>query len=183
MNWTLYIMIFLALVLVFLITSYNQLIKLKNNRQTAFSDVDVQLNLRHDLIYQLIETVKEYVKYESTLLIQITQARASALNALNISDKVFAENKLSDALTSFKTSVEAYPELMANTNYIILQNEIADIENKLTATRRFFNSATIEYNNAVETFPSNIIAAIFGYKKETIFEIKKIIRNEMEKAP
>ncbi len=183
MHWSLFVIISLVLIIIFLIGSYNQLIKLKNNRQTAFSDVDVQLNQRHDLIPQLIETVKGYLKHESTVLKQVTLARSAALNAQTLSDKVLTENKLSDALGSFKLVVEAYPEIMANTNFIILQNEIADIENKLSATRRYFNSSTREYNNAVETFPSNIIAIIFGFKKEVMFEIKNATKNEMEQAP
>ena len=183
MHWSLFIIIPFALIIIVLVGSYNQLIKFKNNRLTAFSDVDVQLNQRHDLIPQLLETVKGYMKHESNVLNQVTQARTAALNAQTLRDKVSAENKLSNALGSFRVVVEAYPEIMANTNFIILQNEIADIENKLSATRRYFNSSTKEYNNAVETFPSNIIALIFGFKKEVMFEIKNTVKKDMEQAP
>ena len=113
----------------------------------------------------------------------VTEARSAAMSATNIDDKIQAENALTSALSGLKVSLEAYPELKANQNFLQLQNELADIENKLAAVRRFFNSTTRELNNAVQTFPSNIFAGMFGFKKEQMFEIPTEQRAELDKAP
>ena len=114
---------------------------------------------------------------------RVTEARSAAMSATNIDDKIQAENALTSALSGLKVSLEAYPELKANQNFLQLQNELADIENKLAAVRRFFNSTTRELNNAVQTFPSNIFARMFGFKKEQMFEIPTEQRAELDKAP
>lgn len=168
------------LVLIF-ISTYNKLVKLRNNRENAFADIDVQLKQRHDLIPQLVDTVKGYMNHESEVLTQITKARSSAVDASSVGDKVHAENQLTAALSGLRIAVEAYPDLKANTNFMQLQGEISDIENKLAAVRRYFNSATTEYNNAAEVFPSNIIAGMFGFKKEEMFEIKAEDREKLDK--
>ena len=162
---------------------YNNLVKLRNNRENAFANIDVQLKQRHDLIPQLVATVKGYAQHEKELLERVTQARAAAMGATTINDKIQAENALSSALAGLKVSVEAYPELKANQNFLQLQEEISDIENKIAATRRYFNTATRELNNAVQTFPSNIFANMFGFKKEPMFEIPQEDRATIEKAP
>ncbi len=162
---------------------YNSLVKLRNNRENAFANIDVQLKQRHDLIPQLVATVKGYAQHEKELLTRVTEARAAAMNATGINDKIQAENQLSSALAGLKVSLEAYPDLKANQNFLQLQGEISDIENKLAAVRRYFNTATRELNNKVETFPSNILAGMFGFHKEMMFEVPKEERATMEKAP
>jgi LemA protein len=172
----------IALLVIFLISLYNRLVKLRNNRENAFADIDVQLRQRHDLIPQLVETVKGYAKHERETLDRVVTARNDALAARSIDDKITAENQLTSALNGLKVTLEAYPDLKANQNFLQLQEEIADVENKLAAVRRYFNSATKELNNAVETFPSNVIAGMSGFKKELMFDLGDS-RPALEEAP
>jgi len=165
------------------ISKYNTLIKLRNNRENAFADIDVQLKQRHDLIPQLVATVKGYAAHEKETLDRIVNARSGAMNAKSIDEKIVAENALSSALAGLKVTVEAYPDLKANTNFMQLQEEISDIENKLAAVRRYFNSATKELNTAIEMFPGNIIAGMFNFRKEMMFDLGEPDRKELEKAP
>jgi len=168
------LLIILGIIVVFVImaiTLYNRLVKLRNNREQAFADVDVQLKQRHDLIPQLVEAVKGYMKHERGVLTEITEARANAIKATTINEKIKAETRLSTALEGLKVSVEAYPDLKASQNFMDLQNEISDVENKIAAARRFFNSATKELNVATEVFPSNLIATMFSFKREPMFEL------------
>lgn len=164
------------------VSIYNRLIRLRNSREQAFADIDVQLRLRHDLIPQLVDSVKGYMGHERGVLTEITEARANAIKATSINDKIAAETRLSSALEGLKVSVEAYPDLKASQNFMNLQNEIADVENKLAAARRFFNSATKELNVAVELFPSNIIAVLFNFKRETMFDLGEL-RTTSEQPP
>lgn len=159
------------LMILFVISLYNRLVRLRNNREQAFADVDVHLKQRHDLIPQLVESVKGYMGHERGVLTQITEARSSAIRANTINDKIAAENRLSTALEGLKVSVEAYPDLKASKNFMDLQNEISDIENKIAASRRFFNSATKELNVATELFPSNVVATLFNFRREQMFEL------------
>jgi LemA protein len=172
-----------VLLVLMVVGIYNSLVKLRNNRENAFANIDVQLKQRHDLIPQLVATVKGYAQHEKELLTRVTEARAAAMQATGINDKIQAENQLSSALAGLKVSLEAYPDLKANQNFLQLQEEISDIENKLAATRRYFNTATRELNNKVQTFPSNILAGMFGFQKEPMFEVPKEERASMEKAP
>jgi len=165
------IFVILAVIVFAVIGLYNRLVKLRNNRENAFADIDVQLKQRLDLIPQLVEAVKAYMKHESTVLVELTKARTQAMNASTVNEKIAADTQLTSALQGLKVAVEAYPDLKASQNFIQLQEEISDIENKLAAARRFFNSATKELNNAVETFPSNLISGIFGFKRETMFDL------------
>lgn len=183
MTTTIIIIAIAVIALIMLVSLYNRLVKLRNNRENAFADIDVQLKQRHDLIPQLVETVKGYMKHEEKVLTNITAARAGALSAGTINEKIAAENQLSSALSGLKIAVEAYPDLKASSNFMQLQEEISDIENKLAAVRRFFNSATKEYNNSVETFPSNIIAGMFSFKKETMFDVGVSERAKLEETP
>jgi len=179
------VLFFLAIVVIFIlmvVSLYNRLVKLRNNREQAFADVDVQLKQRHDLIPQLVDSVKGYMGHERGVLTQITEARTNAMKATTINEKIDAENKLSAALDGLKVSVEAYPDLKASQNFMELQNEISDIENKIAAARRFFNSATKELNVATEMFPSNLIATIFNFKREPMFELGAQ-RAEAEQPP
>jgi LemA protein len=167
----LFILGIIVIVILMAISLYNRLVKLRNNREQAFADVDVQLKQRHDLIPQLVESVKGYMGHERGVLTEITEARSNAMKANTINDKIAAENRLSTALDGLKVSVEAYPDLKASQNFMDLQNEISDIENKIAAARRFFNSATKELNIATEMFPSNLVATLFNFKRETMFEL------------
>lgn len=181
---TLIIIIAIVVIVVLLLISlYNGLVKLRNNREAAFANIDVQLKQRHDLIPQLVATVKGYAEHEKSLLENITAARSSAMAATSINDKIQAENALSTALSGLRVAMEAYPDLKANANFMQLQSEISDIENKLAAARRYFNSTTKELNSAVQSFPSNIIANMFGFKCEQMFEVPMGDRAEYDKAP
>ena len=177
------ILIILAILAFWLMNAYNGLVRLRNRRQSAFADIDVQLRQRHDLVPQLVETVKGYAGHERDVLLKITEARSAAVSATTIDDKIKAEQQLTSALQGLKVSVEAYPDLKANQNFLKLQEELSDIENKLAASRRFFNAATMEYNTAVESFPSNLIANNFGFKKEVMFDLGNEGRMQMEEPP
>ena len=173
----------IAAVIFSVIGIYNNLVKLRNNRENAFADIDVQLKQRYDLVPQLVATVKGYASHEKELLESITVARSAAANAASIDEKIKADQQLTSALAGLKVQVEAYPDLKANQNFLQLQGELSDIENKLAAVRRYFNSATRELNNAVQTFPGNIFAGMFGFKKEAMYEIEASQRAAVEKAP
>jgi LemA protein len=161
----------IVLLVIWIISLYNRLVKLRNNREQAFADVDVQLKQRHDMIPQLVDAVKGYMQHERGVLTEITEARSAAMKASSINDKIAAENRLSTALDGLKIAVEAYPDLKASQNFLDLQNEISDIENKIAAARRFFNTATKELNVATEVFPSNIVATLFNFKREPLFDL------------
>ena len=169
--------------IIWAVGKYNLFIKLRNNRENAFADIDVQLKQRHDLIPQLVATVKGYASHEKETLDRVVSARSGAINAKGIDEKIVAENALSSALAGLKITLEAYPDLKANTNFMQLQEEISDIENKLAAVRRYFNSATKELNTAIEMFPGNIIAGMFSFRKEIMFELGVSERKNLEQAP
>jgi len=177
------IILVVAFIAFYGVGAYNKLVGLRNNRENAFANIDVQLKQRHDLIPQLVETVKGYAKHEKETFENIARLRTAAVNANTIDEKIQAENALSSALSGLKVTLEAYPELQANQNFLQLQQEVSDIENKIAATRRFFNSSTKELNTEVQKFPSNIIANIFGFKKESMFEIPEADKKEYDKAP
>ena len=180
---TIIIIAVVVVIILAVIGIYNNLVRLRNNRENAFADIDVQLKQRFDLVPQLVATVKGYASHEKELLENITAARTAGVNASSIDDKIKADQMLTSALAGLKVQVEAYPDLKANQNFMQLQGELADIENKLAAVRRFFNSATRELNNAVQTFPGNIIAGMFGFHKEAMYEIEASQRAAVEKAP
>jgi LemA protein len=173
----------LLIIVLWVVSLYNKLVRLRNRRENAFADIDVQLRQRHDLIPQLVETVKGYATHERELLLKVTEARTAAMGATTIDGKIVAEQQLSTALAGLKVQVEAYPDLKANQNFLQLQEELSDIENKLAAARRFFNGATTEYNNAVESFPGNLIARNFGFKREIMFDLGTDTRKQMEEPP
>ena len=176
------VIVVVVILAAWLVSMYNSLVKMRNNRENAFADIDVQLKQRHDLVPQLVETVKGYAAHEKDTLERVINARNGAIGAKTIDEKIVAENALSSALSGLKITLEAYPDLKANQNFLQLQEEIADLENKLSSVRRYFNSATKEYNNAVETFPSNILAGMFGFRKEVMFDLGEQ-RAALEKAP
>ncbi|MFN3402771.1 MAG: LemA family protein [Cytophagaceae bacterium] len=172
-----------VIVIFWLISIYNSLVSLRNRREQAFADIDVQLRQRNDLIPQLVESVKGYMSHERKTLENIVAARNEVLSARSIDEKITADTHMTTALQGLRVTVEAYPDLKANTNFLQLQNEISDIENKLAAARRFFNSATKEYNTSVESFPNNIIARNYSFKRETMYDLGVERRQQMEEPP
>jgi len=173
----------LVLISIWFTSLYNKLVRLRNRRQNAFADIDVQLRQRHDLVPQLVDTVKGYASHEKELLLRVTEARTAAMAATTIDDKIKTEQQLTAALQGLKVQMEAYPDLKANQNFLQLQEELSDIENKLAAARRFFNGATTEYNNAVESFPGNLIARNFGFQRELFFDLGEDTRRRMDEPP
>jgi LemA protein len=167
---------------IWVIAIYNALVRLRENRENAFADIDVQLKQRHDLVPQLVSAVKGYMEHESGVLKAVTEARQSAVNASTVNDKISAEKELNSALSGLNIQVEAYPDLKASTNFMQLQNELSDIENKLASVRRFFNSATKELNIAVQKFPNNLLAGIFGFSTQKMFDLGPD-RESHQKAP
>lgn len=177
------LLVLLALIVFYFIGIYNRMVSLRNRREQSFADIDVQLKQRNDLIPQLVETVKGYSSHEKTTLEKVIAARNALAGAHSIPETIKADNQLTGALQGLRVSVEAYPDLKANTNFMHLQGEIADIENKLAAARRFFNSATTEYNNSIETFPNNLIANRYGFKRETMYDLGEDRRVQMDEPP
>ncbi|MGN6647338.1 MAG: LemA family protein [Cytophaga sp.] len=181
--YLLVLLIPIALIVFWLIGIYNSLVGLRNRREQAFADIDVQLRQRSDLVPQLVETVKGYAGHESKTLTDVIAARNSVVTATSIEDKIKSDSQLTAALQGLRVTVEAYPDLKANQNFLQLQQEISDIENKLAAARRFFNAATKEYNTSVESFPNNIIAGRYNFKKEAMYELSAEKRQTMEEPP
>jgi LemA protein len=173
----------LVVLVIWGVAIYNNLVSLKNNRENAFADIDVQLKQRHDLIPQLLGAVKGYMEHERGTLESVTQARQKAINATGINEKIEAERELTSALQGLNVQVEAYPDLKASQNFMHLQKEIADIENKLAAVRRYFNSATKELNIAIQKFPNNIFAGMFGFTTQPMFDLGAAGRERMDVAP
>ena len=155
----------------FVIASYNGLVTLKNRAEEAWSDIDVQLKRRYDLVPNLVSAVKGYASHETGVFEKVTEARAKAMSATGAEEKAGAENMLTGALKSVFAIAEAYPDLKANTNFLELQQELSDTENKIQASRRFYNGTVMEMNTKIETFPSNIIAGMFNFTKREFFEL------------
>jgi len=153
-----------------LIYVFNRLITLKNRTQEAFSDIDVQLKRRHDLIPNLIETVKGYATHESSLFEKVTQARTAAIGAQTVQEKEQTENLLTSALKSVFAIAENYPDLKASQNFSQLQDELSDTENKIQAARRFYNGNARDFNITIEVFPNNLIVGFLGFKKFDFFQ-------------
>lgn len=161
----------LVLIVLWLIVGYNGFIALRNRAKEAWSDIEVQMKRRYDLIPNLVETVKGYAAHERQTFDSVTNARAAAMNAQTVEEHAKAENMLTDTLKSLFAVAEAYPDLKANTNFLELQREIADTENKIMASRRFYNQNVMQLNTAIEQFPGNVIAGSFGFKQMELFEL------------
>ena len=172
-----------AAIILFVISLYNRLVALRQNRENAFSDIDVQLKQRYDLVPQLVETVKGYASHEKSVFENVTAARAGISQSAATDERLVAEKKLGNALMNMFAVAENYPALKADVNFQNLMAELSDIENKIAAARRFFNNATSELNTAVQQFPSNMIAGPFGFKTETFYEDTSTDRATLEKAP
>src|SRR5271166_6975354 len=183
MSTTGWILLAVIVVLVlWIITIYNGLVSLRQRVNQAFADIDVQLRQRHDLIPNLVETVKGYATHERGTLEAVVQARNAAVSAQGQDAKVAAENQLSGALGKLFALAEAYPDLKANTNFQQLQSELSDIENKLAAARRFFNNTVSEYNASIQQFPAALFAASLGFSPRTFFDLGDD-RKVVEQAP
>jgi LemA protein len=159
-----------VLIGVLFIGAYNRLVALRQNTNEAFADIDVQLKQRQDLVPNLVETVKGYAAHERGTLDEVTQARAAAVGAGNIEQRAQAENALTGALGRLMAVAEAYPDLKANQNFLQLQSELADLENKIAAARRFFNNAVGEYNASIQRFPAVLIAGMAGFASRDFFD-------------
>ncbi|MDD5145163.1 MAG: LemA family protein [Candidatus Pacebacteria bacterium] len=162
-----------AVLVLWLIATYNRLIALKNRTQEAWSDIDVQLKRRYDLIPNLIETVKGYAVHERELFEKVTQARSQAMQAQGIKEKGEAENVLTSTLKSLFAVAENYPDLKASTNFLELQRELRDTEDKIQASRRFYNTNVRDMNISIESFPTNMLANLMGFKKRDFFEVQE----------
>jgi len=172
----------IAVVVIYFIVAYNGFVRLKNRAKEAWSDIEVQLKRRYDLIPNLVSTVKGYATHESQLFEKVTQARAQAISAQGIAEKAQAENVLSATLKSLFAVSEAYPELKASVNFLELQRELTDTEDKVQAARRFYNGNVRDLAIKIESFPSNIIAKTFGFKPMELFELEEPAAKEPPKV-
>ena len=172
----------IVVLVLWIVMIYNQLVAMRQRVGQAFADVDVQLKQRHDLIPNLVETVKGYAAHERGTLEEVVKARNAAMTAQGPAQQAAAENMLSGALRQLFALSEAYPDLKANQNFQQLQTEIADIENKIAASRRFFNNAVQEYNTGIQQFPAALFAATLGFSQRTFFDVGEE-RAVVEKPP
>ena len=169
----------IVVVVLWLIGTFNALVRMRNRMREALSDIDVQSKRRYDLIPNLIETVKGYAKFEKSVLENVTKARAAVATGGDTLAKEGAENVLSGTLKTLFAVSEGYPELKANQNFLHLQQELADTENKMMAARRFHNNTVMDLNTKIESFPANMVAGMFGFSQSKFFETA----NEAEKQP
>lgn len=167
---TIIIVILIIIVVATIIHMYNNLVGLRNRVKNSYSQIDVQLKRRNDLIPNLVETVKGYASHEKGVLEEVTKARTSVMNASSIEESSTANNQLTGALKSLFAVAENYPELKANSNFQQLQTELSDTEDKISYARQFYNDVVLKYNNACQQFPSNLLAGLFGFKEENFFE-------------
>jgi LemA protein len=173
----------IVLIALFGIVVYNRLVSLRQTVNQAWSDISVQLKQRHDLVPNLVETVKGYAAHERGTLEAVTQARNAAVSAASPEAQAKAENMLTGALRQLFALSEAYPDLKANQNFLQLQSDLSDIENKIAASRRFFNNAVQEYNTSTQTFPAVFFAGALGFAPRTFFEVDESERAAVEAAP
>ena len=160
----------IALLLLYVVVTYNGLVRLRNRIQNAWAQIDVQLKRRYDLIPNLVETVKGYATHEKGTFEAVTQARANAINAEGPAAQAQAENMISGALKSLFAVSEAYPDLKANQNFLSLQEELSGTEGRISYARQFYNDAVLRLNTKIQSFPSNILAGMFGFKEHEYFE-------------
>jgi LemA protein len=175
----------LGLIVIWLIATYNGLITLRNRTDEAWSDIDVQLKRRYDLIPNLVETVKGYAGHEKEVFEKVTLARAAAINAEksgNPAEIAKTENMLAGTLKTLFAVAENYPDLKASQNFLQLQDELSDTENKVQAARRFYNGNVRDFNTKLEKFPTNMVAGVFGFKSKEFFEIEEAAQREAVKV-
>jgi LemA protein len=161
----------IVIVVLWVVFVYNRLVKLRQRTKEAWADIDVQLKRRYDLIPNLLETVKGYAKHEQSVFDNVTRARASAVSAKTVDEQAQAENNLSQTLKSLFAVVENYPELKASQNFMALQQELSDTENKIQSARRFYNTNVRDLNIRIESFPDNLMAKLFNFQKMSLFEL------------
>jgi LemA protein len=159
-----------VLLLLYVVVTYNGLVRLRNRVKNSWAQIDVQLRRRYDLIPNLVETVKGYAKHERETFEAVTAARAAAINAQGPVAQAQAENMISGALKTLFSVAEAYPELKANQNFLALQEELTGTEGRISYARQFYNDAVLQLNNKIQSFPSNILAGMFGFKEQEYFE-------------
>ena len=177
------VFLILAVLLVFwVIGIFNSLVRLRNQVKNAWSQIDVQLKRRHDLIPNLVETAKGYMKHERETLQSLTEARSRAMGAQSIGDKIKTEGALSDAMGKFFVVVENYPDLKANQNFLSLQEELSTTENRIAFARQGYNDQVLFFNNKIQMFPSSIIANMFNFKQGEFFELEDIKEKEVPKV-
>lgn len=179
---TLIIVVVIVALVFFLVSIYNSLIRLRNQVKNAWSQIDVQLKRRHDLIPNLIETVKGYMTHERATLENITKARSQAVQAEGVGAKAKAEGELTSALGKFNLVVENYPDLKANQNFLSLQEELTSTENRISFARQAYNDQVLFFNNKIQMFPSNIVAGMFSFKGEEFFQIEDQKEKEVPKV-
>jgi len=173
MDITKIVIIIAVVIVLWIILVFNRLVTLRNRTKEAWSDIDVQLKRRYNLIPNLVETVKGYAAHERELFEKVTKARAMAMQAQTVKEKGEAENMLSGTLKSLFAVAENYPDLKASTNFLELQRELRDTEDKIQASRRFYNTNVRDLNIKVESFPTNIVAGLLGFKKRDFFEAEE----------
>jgi len=178
MNTLLFILVIVVLVVFWLVLTYNRFVTLRNRVKEAWADIDVQLKRRYDLIPNLVETVKGYAAHERELLEKVTQARTQAMGAQTIKERGDAENALSQTLKSLFAVSENYPQLKASENFLELQRELTDTEDKIQASRRFYNGNVRDFNTILQSFPQNTVAGIFSFKSAEFFEITEASQKE-----
>jgi LemA protein len=179
---TIIVIIILFLLVIWIFGIYNSLVRLRNQVKNAWSQIEVQLKRRHDLIPNLVETAKGYMKHERETLDSVTRARSQAVQANGVADQAQAENALSSALGRFMLVVENYPDLKANQNFLALQEELTSTENKVGFSRQFYNDQVQSFNIKIESVPSNIIANLFNFKQAEFFEIETPAEREVPKV-
>jgi LemA protein len=166
------IVIILAILAGTVISVYNKLVRLRNTVRSSWSDIDVQMKKRFDLVPNLIETVKGYAAHEKSVFEKVTQARSTAMQATSPAEMAKAENMLRDTLKSLFAVAEAYPDLKANANFLQLQSQLQDLENSIESARRYYNAVVRDFNTLIESFPSNLIASQFRFKQEEFFQLE-----------
>lgn len=176
------VLIVIGIVVLMVISMYNSLIQLRNRVKNAWSQIDVQLKRRHDLIPNLIETVKGYMTHERQIMENITKYRSQAMSAGTVGEKAQAEGFLSGALGQLRVQVENYPDLKANQNFLALQEELTSTENKISYSRQSYNDQVLFYNNKIQMFPSNILAGMFNFKQEEFFQVEDAKEKEVPKV-
>jgi LemA protein len=172
----------LFILILLMIGMYNALVRLRNQVDNAWSQIDVQLKRRHDLIPNLVETAKGYMKHERGTFEAITQARSQAMGAKTVSEAGQAEGRLGEALSKFMLVVENYPDLKANQNFLALQEELTSTENKIAFARQNYNDQVLSFNNKIQMFPSNIVAGMFSFTKRDFFEVQVAAEREVPKV-
>ncbi len=178
--WLIVVIVIIVLLILYVAMTYNKLVDLRNRVRDQWSQIDVQLKRRFDLIPNLVSTVKGYAKHESETLEKVIEARNSYTTATSPHEKMEANNMLTDTLTKLFAVAESYPDLKANTNFLDLQQELQDTENKIAMARQFYNDTVLTYNNKIEMFPSNLIASMFKFKMEEFFKAEEAAKENVK---